>query len=90
MLNTVQRSVALEACRAHQTLSLHSTLTFSKLLPLVTRVKETIWLYEVKHGKDLGNTFVDRELKKPIYYGKLPHPMHLARNQTLIPWTVSP
>ncbi|GBP14607.1 Putative 115 kDa protein in type-1 retrotransposable element R1DM [Eumeta japonica] len=77
MLDAVQRSVALKACRAHRTVSLHSTLILSRLLPLDIRVKEAAWLYEVKRGKDLGDTFVDRELEKPVYFGDLPHPAHL-------------
>ncbi|GBP78444.1 Putative 115 kDa protein in type-1 retrotransposable element R1DM [Eumeta japonica] len=34
MLDAVQRSVALKACRAHRTVSLHSALILSRLLPL--------------------------------------------------------
>ncbi|GBP51310.1 Putative 115 kDa protein in type-1 retrotransposable element R1DM [Eumeta japonica] len=60
MLDAVQRSVALMACRAHRTVSLHSTLILSSLLPLDIRVREAVWLYEMKRGKDLGDTFVDR------------------------------
>ncbi|GBP82536.1 Putative 115 kDa protein in type-1 retrotransposable element R1DM [Eumeta japonica] len=33
MLDAVQRSVALKACRAHRTVSLHSALILSRLLP---------------------------------------------------------
>ncbi|GBP97782.1 Putative 115 kDa protein in type-1 retrotransposable element R1DM [Eumeta japonica] len=40
MLDAVQRSVALKACRAHRTV----------------------------------DTFVDRELERPVYFGDLPHP----------------
>ncbi|GBP08074.1 Putative 115 kDa protein in type-1 retrotransposable element R1DM [Eumeta japonica] len=69
--------VALKACRAHHTVSLHSALILSRLLPLDIRVREAAWLYEVKRGKDLGDTFVDRELEKPVYFGDLPHPAHV-------------
>ncbi|GBP49323.1 hypothetical protein EVAR_27025_1 [Eumeta japonica] len=37
MLDAVQRSVALKACRTHRTISLHSTLMLWKLLPLDIR-----------------------------------------------------
>ncbi|GBP16456.1 hypothetical protein EVAR_72839_1 [Eumeta japonica] len=63
MLDVVQRSVALKACRAHRTVSLHSALILSKLLSLDIRMREAAWLYDVKRGKDLGDTFVDRELE---------------------------
>ncbi|GBP05733.1 Retrovirus-related Pol polyprotein from type-1 retrotransposable element R1 [Eumeta japonica] len=38
MLDAVQRSVALKACRAHRTVSLHSALILARLLPLDIRV----------------------------------------------------
>ncbi|GBP57367.1 hypothetical protein EVAR_27397_1 [Eumeta japonica] len=66
MLDVVQRSVALKACRAHHTVSLHGALILSRLLPLDIRVKEAAWLYEVKRGKDLGDIFVDRELERLV------------------------
>ncbi|GBP35505.1 hypothetical protein EVAR_20015_1 [Eumeta japonica] len=50
-------------------------LIFSRLLPLDIRVNETVWLYKVKRGKDLGDAFVDLELEKSVYFGKLSHPM---------------
>ncbi|GBP01034.1 hypothetical protein EVAR_2308_1 [Eumeta japonica] len=34
-------------------------------------------LYEVKCVKDLGDTFLDRELEKPVYFDDLPHPAHV-------------
>ncbi|GBP60537.1 Putative 115 kDa protein in type-1 retrotransposable element R1DM [Eumeta japonica] len=77
MLDAVQRSVALKAYRAYRTVSLHSALILSKLLPLDIRVREAAQLYEAKRGKDLGNTFVDRELERPVYLGILPHPAHV-------------
>ncbi|GBP24118.1 Probable RNA-directed DNA polymerase from transposon BS [Eumeta japonica] len=77
MLNVVQRSIALKACRAHRTVSLHSALILSRLLPLEIRVREAAWLYEVKRGKDLGDTFVHREIERPVYFGDLPHPAHV-------------
>ncbi|GBP47844.1 hypothetical protein EVAR_43535_1 [Eumeta japonica] len=33
--------------------------------------------FYLKRGKDLGNTFVDRELEKPVYFSDLPHPAHV-------------
>ncbi|GBP24895.1 hypothetical protein EVAR_14229_1, partial [Eumeta japonica] len=42
MLNAVQRSVALKACGAHRTVSLHSALIPSMLLPLDIRVREAV------------------------------------------------
>ncbi|GBP34577.1 Retrovirus-related Pol polyprotein from type-1 retrotransposable element R1 [Eumeta japonica] len=50
MLDAVQRSVALKACWAQRTVSLHSALILSRLLPLDIRVREAVWLYEVKRG----------------------------------------
>ncbi|GBP65874.1 hypothetical protein EVAR_85142_1 [Eumeta japonica] len=52
-------------------------LILSRLLPLDIRVRESAWLYEVKRGKDLGDTFVDRELERLVYFGDLPHPAHV-------------
>ncbi|GBP24875.1 Putative 115 kDa protein in type-1 retrotransposable element R1DM [Eumeta japonica] len=40
MLNAVQRSVVLKACRAHRTVSLYSALILSTVLPLDIRVRE--------------------------------------------------
>ncbi|GBP87386.1 hypothetical protein EVAR_34773_1 [Eumeta japonica] len=77
MLDAVQRSVALKAFRAHRIVSLYSALILSRLLPLDIRVREAAWLYEVKRGKDLRDTFVDRELERPMYFGDLPHPAHV-------------
>ncbi|GBP48765.1 hypothetical protein EVAR_32785_1 [Eumeta japonica] len=84
MLGAVQSSVALKACRAHRTVSLHSALILSRLLPLNMRVREAAWLYEVKRGKDLGDTFVDRELERPVYFGDLPHPAHIYTDESHI------
>ncbi|GBP29317.1 hypothetical protein EVAR_22688_1 [Eumeta japonica] len=77
MLDAVQHSVALKACQAHRTVSLHSALILSKLLPLNTKVKEAAWLYELKRGTDLGDTFVERELERPVYFGDLPNPAYV-------------
>ncbi|GBP61786.1 hypothetical protein EVAR_96031_1, partial [Eumeta japonica] len=73
-LQAVQRSNALKVSLAHRTVSLHFALILSRLLPLDIRVREVAWLYEVKHGKDLGGTFLDWELQKPVYFGNLLHP----------------
>ncbi|GBP83126.1 Retrovirus-related Pol polyprotein from type-1 retrotransposable element R1 [Eumeta japonica] len=51
-------------------------LTRAEVGALRRRVKEVAWLYEVKRGKDLGDTLVDRELEKP---GDLPHPAHVPK-----------
>ncbi|GBP26664.1 Putative 115 kDa protein in type-1 retrotransposable element R1DM [Eumeta japonica] len=77
MLDAVQRSVVLKACRADHIVALHFTLMLSRLLPLDIRMREAAWFYEVKRGKDLGDTFVDRELERPVYFYDLPHPAHL-------------
>ncbi|GBP86457.1 hypothetical protein EVAR_67497_1 [Eumeta japonica] len=42
ILNAVQRSVALKACQAHRTVSLHSATILSRLLPLDIRIRETV------------------------------------------------
>ncbi|GBP73625.1 hypothetical protein EVAR_49247_1 [Eumeta japonica] len=34
-------------------------------------------LLKVKRVKDLEDTFADRELEKPVYFGDLPHPAHM-------------
>ncbi|GBP84502.1 hypothetical protein EVAR_12641_1 [Eumeta japonica] len=52
-------------------------LILSRLHPLDIRVREAAWLYEVKRGKDLEDTFVDRELETPVYFSDLPHPAHV-------------
>ncbi|GBP60064.1 hypothetical protein EVAR_7057_1 [Eumeta japonica] len=65
MLDAVQRSVALKACRAHCTVFLHSALILSRLFPIDIKARKVAGLYEVKRGKDLRDTFVDRELEKP-------------------------
>ncbi|GBP78907.1 hypothetical protein EVAR_55946_1 [Eumeta japonica] len=77
MLDAIQRSVAIKACRAQHTVSLHSALILSRLFRLDIRVMEATWLYKVKRSKDLEDTFVDRELEKPVYFGDMPHPSHL-------------
>ncbi|GBP72929.1 hypothetical protein EVAR_41145_1 [Eumeta japonica] len=40
-------------------------------------MREAVWLYEVKRGKNVGDTFVDWELERPVYFGDLPHPAHV-------------
>ncbi|GBP09258.1 hypothetical protein EVAR_4108_1 [Eumeta japonica] len=77
ILDAVQRSVSPKACRTQRTISLHSALIFSRLLPLDIRVREAIWLYEVKRSNDMEDTFIDRELKKPVHIANLPHPAHV-------------
>ncbi|GBP89235.1 hypothetical protein EVAR_71121_1 [Eumeta japonica] len=77
MFDAVWRSVVLKACRAHRTVSLHFVLILSRLLRLDIRVREAAWLYEVKRGKDLGDTFINRELKTPVCFGDLPHSAHV-------------
>ncbi|GBP19504.1 hypothetical protein EVAR_102051_1 [Eumeta japonica] len=62
---------------AHRTVSLHSALILLRLLLLDIRVREAAWLYKVKRGKDLGDTFVHGELERPVYFGDLPHPAHV-------------
>ncbi|GBP39695.1 hypothetical protein EVAR_25519_1 [Eumeta japonica] len=69
------------ATPAHRTVSLHTALFLSRLLPLKIRAREAAWLYEVKCGKDLGDTFVDRELERPVYFGDLPQPCAHARDR---------
>ncbi|GBP56165.1 Zinc finger protein 287 [Eumeta japonica] len=54
-----------------------SALILSRLLPLDIRVREAACLYEVKRGKDLGDTFVDRQLETSVYFDDLPHPAHV-------------
>ncbi|GBO99006.1 Putative 115 kDa protein in type-1 retrotransposable element R1DM [Eumeta japonica] len=76
MLDALQRSVALKACRAYRTVSLHSALILARLLPLDIRVREAARLYEVKRGSELGNVCADRELERPVYFREMPHPAH--------------
>ncbi|GBP31136.1 Putative 115 kDa protein in type-1 retrotransposable element R1DM [Eumeta japonica] len=52
-------------------------LILLRLLPLNIRVREAAWLYEVKRGKDLEDTIVDRELETPVYFSDLSHPAHV-------------
>ncbi|GBP21528.1 hypothetical protein EVAR_12129_1 [Eumeta japonica] len=67
IFNAIQRIVALKASRAHCTVSSHSALILSRLLPLYIRVTGAAELYEMKRGKDTGHTFIHRELEKPYY-----------------------
>ncbi|GBP25935.1 hypothetical protein EVAR_84493_1 [Eumeta japonica] len=76
MLNAVQRTVALKACRAHCTVCVYSALILSRLLSLDIKLRE---VDEVKRGKDLEDTFVDWKLGKPTYFGDLPHPAHVLK-----------
>ncbi|GBP47888.1 hypothetical protein EVAR_33605_1 [Eumeta japonica] len=49
----------------------------------------------MKRGKDMGDTFVDRELERLVYFGDLPHPTcprsgtRASRTWTPKQWTVS-
>ncbi|GBP34375.1 Putative 115 kDa protein in type-1 retrotransposable element R1DM [Eumeta japonica] len=52
------------------------TIYIAVIEPIVL-VRKVAWLYEVKRNKYMGDTFVDRELKRPVYFGDLPHPVHL-------------
>ncbi|GBP92213.1 Putative 115 kDa protein in type-1 retrotransposable element R1DM [Eumeta japonica] len=76
MLDALQRSVALKACRAYRTVSLHSALILARLLPLDIRVREAARLYEVKRGSESGDVCADRELEKPVDFREMPHPAH--------------
>ncbi|GBP96413.1 Putative 115 kDa protein in type-1 retrotransposable element R1DM [Eumeta japonica] len=76
MLDALQRSVALKACRAYKTVSLHSALILARLLPLDIRVREAARLYEVKRGSESGDVCADRELEKPVDFREMPHPAH--------------
>ncbi|GBP47709.1 hypothetical protein EVAR_14240_1 [Eumeta japonica] len=44
-LTLFKSGVVLKACRVHRTVSLHSALILSRLLPLDIRVREAGWLY---------------------------------------------
>ncbi|GBP78579.1 Putative 115 kDa protein in type-1 retrotransposable element R1DM [Eumeta japonica] len=98
MLDAVQRSVALKACRAHRTVSLHSALILARLLPLDIRVREVAWLYEVKRGKDLGDTFCRPGARETRVFRRFASPRARARNRVRERrgprpprrWTVSP
>ncbi|GBP36366.1 Putative 115 kDa protein in type-1 retrotransposable element R1DM [Eumeta japonica] len=68
--------IALKACRAYRTVSLHSALILARLLPLDIRVREAARLYEVKRGRESGNICADRELERPLDFRELPHPAH--------------
>ncbi|GBP65878.1 hypothetical protein EVAR_85146_1 [Eumeta japonica] len=76
MLNPLQHSIGLKACRAYRTVSLHSALNLAKLLPLDIRVREAAKLYEVKREKELGDICADRELERSVDFRELPHPAH--------------
>ncbi|GBP59425.1 hypothetical protein EVAR_80752_1 [Eumeta japonica] len=76
-LNAVRCNVAVKACRAHRTVSLHSALILSRLFPLDIKASEVAYLYEVKRGKNLGDAFLNRKLEKLVYFGDLLHPAHV-------------
>ncbi|GBP48689.1 hypothetical protein EVAR_103054_1 [Eumeta japonica] len=52
---------------------------------------------EIKRGKYLIESYLDQELEKPVYFGKLPHPVYLlklgsrvSKKWTSRHWTVLP
>ncbi|GBP88383.1 Putative 115 kDa protein in type-1 retrotransposable element R1DM [Eumeta japonica] len=49
MLNALQRSIALKACRAYRTVSLHSALILARLLPLDIRLERPVDFHELPH-----------------------------------------
>ncbi|GBP86151.1 Putative 115 kDa protein in type-1 retrotransposable element R1DM [Eumeta japonica] len=61
MLDAVQRSVALKACRAHRSVPAFCADP-SRLLPLDIRVREAAWLYEIGYEsvENLDSQTVDR------------------------------
>ncbi|GBP83621.1 hypothetical protein EVAR_61235_1 [Eumeta japonica] len=67
------RFLRLDTSDKEARLSLQSTLILSRLFPFNMRASEVAWL-SVEHGKSLGDTYVDQELEKPVYFGDLSHP----------------
>ncbi|GBP24858.1 hypothetical protein EVAR_14191_1 [Eumeta japonica] len=57
--------------------SWYSALFLTKKVILDIRVRETAWLYEVKRDKELEDTFINWQLKKPVYFGNLSHPAYV-------------
>ncbi|GBP46525.1 hypothetical protein EVAR_45945_1 [Eumeta japonica] len=53
MLDAVQRSIALEALRAHRTVSLHSVLIFSRLLAIDIRLEILVYFGDLLHPAHL-------------------------------------
>ncbi|GBP61085.1 hypothetical protein EVAR_48584_1 [Eumeta japonica] len=78
MLNVLQANIAFKACRAYRTISFYSTLILSRVLRIDISVREASLLYEVKRRKQLGYVCVDRELKRSMYFCKLPYPAHIS------------
>ncbi|XP_026315787.1 uncharacterized protein LOC113227125 [Hyposmocoma kahamanoa] len=72
-LDTVQRGFAQKIVKSYRTVSLHSALLLSGLLPLDIRIREAASLYEVKKGHS-RRAIGDRELERPIPYIEQPHP----------------
>ncbi|GBP98225.1 Putative 115 kDa protein in type-1 retrotransposable element R1DM [Eumeta japonica] len=64
MLDAVQRSVALKACRAHRTVSLHSALILARLLPLDIRVRKWPGYMRLSAERFRGH-FVDQGARDP-------------------------
>ncbi|GBP47016.1 Putative 115 kDa protein in type-1 retrotransposable element R1DM [Eumeta japonica] len=52
-------------------------------------VREVAWLYEVKRGKDLGDT-LSTGSSRPVYFGDLPHPRTCPRSGTRASRTSTP
>ncbi|GBP79458.1 Putative 115 kDa protein in type-1 retrotransposable element R1DM [Eumeta japonica] len=78
-LDALQRSIALKACRAYRSVSLHSALILARLLPLNIQVREVAKLYKVKRGKELEDIFADQELERLVDLQTLPpHPAHTS------------
>ncbi|GBP77675.1 hypothetical protein EVAR_57060_1 [Eumeta japonica] len=50
-----------------------------RLLPLNINVTKAARSYEVKRGNDMGDTFVNRALEKPVYFDDLPHPVYIPK-----------
>ncbi|XP_026331400.1 uncharacterized protein LOC113238780 [Hyposmocoma kahamanoa] len=72
-LDMVQRGFAQKITKAYRTVSLHSALLLSGLLPLDIRIREAASLYEVKKGFS-RRAIADRELETPTPFVNLPHP----------------
>ncbi|GBP32083.1 Putative 115 kDa protein in type-1 retrotransposable element R1DM [Eumeta japonica] len=79
MFDALQRSIALKACRAYQTVSLHSALILARLLPLDIRVMEAAKVYEVKRGKELRDICANQELERPVVFRELLHPRNAPK-----------
>ncbi|XP_063628219.1 uncharacterized protein LOC134799713 [Cydia splendana] len=77
-LDSVTRAFAIKISKAHRTVSLISSATMARILPLDLRLSEQLELYEIKRGKPMSQ-LPGRELQIRVHPSTLPHPARRRR-----------